>query len=493
MLAELRSKADELVSLLPADATFTVEDLAGDHAPQLGLLRDRAPWIHVMCARQSGKSWGCDGMLLDNALRAPRSTNVLLGLKGTGVKLNNWVPIWKRLCERYGIPDRAHNETLMLTTFPNESRVMFAGTDDLSNVKKYLGNSLAESVFIIDESQDQGDEVFRYLLRQLLPPMLTKSSRVVLAGVLPDVSAGRFLELSRLDAESGTGGQGLGFSHHEWGRAANVHTPEAMEQLTTYMRDHGITEDDPQIQRDWYMRRVWDPGATAYRYKRRTAYPPNQPQEFHSVGIDPGTRDRMAVVVWGWSARSRDVFQVAEHVWPRNAGATLGDLAKVLGGFRQQFNPSWWFYDAGSSQMTIDTFGRDYGIPVIQAAKKVDLPGQVARFADLLGQGRCHIIAGSQLEEDLLKARWDQDARAKGHYRWSSQWHPDVADAARYGLQGYFDMYQAPEPTLSPLGQAKVDEQARIREAMAMAQADRSGMPSGDALAGVLGFREDWT
>lgn len=485
---------DEYYAAFPQSG-FSVEDLAGDHTPQLALLQDRSPWIHVMCARQSGKSWGCDGMLLENALSIPRSTNVLLGLKGTGVKLNNWVPIWKRLCDRYGIPDDAHNETLMLTTLPNESRVMFAGTDDLTNVKKYLGNSLANSVFIVDESQDQGDGVFRYLLGQLLPPMLTSTSRIVLAGVLPDVAAGRFLELAAHDPESGTGGGtgSTGYSHHEWGRAANSHTPEAMTFLRDYMQKHGLTEDDPQIQRDWYMRRVWDPGATAYRYKRPAIYQAPTIQEFHAVGIDPGTRDRMAVVVWGWSARSRDVFQVAEYVWPRNSGKGWKDLAEKLAEFRQQFHPSWWFYDAGSSQMTIDTFGRDYGIPVIQAAKKVDLPGQVARFADLLGQGRCHIIPGSQLEEDLLKSRWDPDARAKGQYRWSSQWHPDVADAARYGLQGYFDMYQAPEPTLSPIEQAKVDEQARIREAMAFAHQDRSGMPSGDALAGVLGFREDWS
>jgi hypothetical protein len=471
---------------------FTLEAFCGSHAPQLAAAGDLAPFLHLMCARQSGKTWDDDGIMFDNAVQHPGSTNLFLGLKGTGVKFSNWEPVWKQgVCEKWELPASCHNETQMLTTFPNRSRVMFAGTDDLTNVKKYLGNRLDRGVVIIDEGQDQPDSVLRYILRVLLPPMLTSTSRVILSGVLPDVPAGMFYELAA-DQELASAPHlqhTKGYSHHEWGRAANVHTPNAMEELAAYIKLHGLSIDDPQIQRDWFMKRVWDPHATAYRYDAsRNAYAgPCAPQEWHAVGIDPGTRDRMAVVVWGWSGTSRDVWHVYEKVWPKDARATWKDLATELGSIRAKYRPVSWYYDAGSSQMTIDTFTTDYGIPLIQAAKKSDMPGQVARFSDLLTQGRAHILAGSALEEDLRKTRWDTEARAKGLHRWSSHWHPDVADAARYGLASYYDSYKEPD-TRTQVQYMRDAEQERIRLAMEQATSERQGQPSRDQLANVLGF-----
>ncbi len=54
-------------------------------------------------------------------------------------------------------------------------------------------------------------------------------------------------------------------------------------------------------------------------------------------------------------------------------------------------------------------------------------------------------MIGSGVEEDYQRARFDQEARAKGSWRWSSQWHPDPSEAARYGLQGYWASYTEPE------------------------------------------------
>lgn len=468
--------------------TFTLAAFAGKHADQLAAMQDRAPWQHWMCARQSGKSFGCDGVLLDNALASPRSTNLLLGLKGTGVRTNNWEPIWRRITDGY-VPSGAHNETRMLTAMPNGARVMFAGTDDLSNVKKYLGNRLDHGVVIIDEAQDQPEGVLTYLLRVLLPPMLTPTSRVILAGVLPDVPAGMFLSLADWDEATKSGGNGPGWAHHSWGRAANVHTPEAMQQLRDYLKAHGLTMDDPQIQRDWFMQRVWDAGATAYRYDRaRAGYegaPPDGLTEY-SVGIDPGTRDRTAIQVWGWGKTVPDVYHVHEWVTERNANTTWSQIAEQLKIINQRFRPHAWYYDAGGSKMTLDLFLRDYGVPVVHAAVKSDLPGQVARMADLLALGRAKIMIGSALEADLLRARWDADARAKGLYRWSSVWHPDAADAARYGLRAYLDEYEKPRTPEQAKRQAYLERVREAEESVRAARAAATGYDPGDFSDGEL-------
>lgn len=500
--------ARALISSARPVATFSLRDFCGTHDPQYAFVTDRSRWIHVMTARQSGKTWGDDGILLDNALTAPRSTNLFLGLKGTGVRTSNWFPIWKPLCAKAGVPDEWHNETEMRTTFPNGARVMFAGTDDLSNVKKYLGNRLDHSVVILDEVQDNSDAVIRYLLKTLLPPMLTPTSRVILSGVLPDVPAGLFYELAatRPLADDPSLQRSKGWSHHEWGRAANVHTPEAMQQLADYMREHGLTIDDPQIQRDWYIRRVWNLDATAYKYSlERNGYTAVSPEwvadiegkaftkgrvmaavphegitEF-TVGIDPGGGDRTSVVGWGWGHHTTEVQHLFEWVTERDTSTSLSDIAEVCGLFEEHYPGASYVWDPGSGKMELDTFGQDYGIALIRAATKTDLPGQVRRNNDLLTKGWAKVMIGSKLEEDYQKARWDKDARAGGTWRWASSWHPDPSEAARYGLQGYYAAYTPPE-TPDPHRDLRERVQARFSEERPMW--DKTGVGAGDASSG---------
>lgn len=408
-------------------------------------------------------------MLLDNALANPGSTNVFLGLTGKGVNASQWFPAWLPLLERYGI-ECSNNETKMITTLPNRARVLFGGTDDLTHVRTYLGNRLDASVFVIDESQDQPDQILRYILGTLLDPMLTPTSRVVLAGVLPDLEVGYFLELAASE----------GWSHHEWGRFANVHTPEAREQLARMMAVKKLTEDDPQIARDWFMRRVWRKDATAYHYDRaRNGYRPGIPGWFGmeraqlerqfeatgrpipieslmaaephagithvSVAIDPGGRDRTSLVATGWGDRSHEVQHLFEWCTPRNSLAALSHIGAVAGIVQKRYSPAWWHWDA-PGKLEIDTWGRDYGIQTVLAAKKADKPGQVRRTNELLEDGRMQIMIGSGVETDMQRARWDKDSRAKGQWEWASSWHPDPAESARYTLAPYWDAFVERDP-----------------------------------------------
>lgn len=460
-----------LLEALAARATRPRWDpiaFAGGHGPQLAFVTDPSPYQHVMCARQSGKTWGDDFILGRNADENPRSVGLFLGLKGTGVKVSNWVPIWKQgLCERHGIPDDWHNETTMITTWPNGSRVMFGGTDDLSNVKKFLGNSLRNhGIVIIDEAQDQPPGVLKYILNTLLVPMLGPTTKIIQSGVLPDVPAGPFYERAHPQALDGEQCKCKGWRHHEWGRAANVHTPEAMAKLRDHMREHNLTIDDPQIQRDWYMRRVWDLSATAYRYSReRNGYKaevpawletvdwehgiafaamPHEGIDQFTIGIDPGGSDRTSIVVWGWGEHTHEIQHVAEWATPRDTPVPLSEIASTLSVFVDKYPTDDIYWDPGSGSLEIDTFGTDYGIPLVRAANKSDFPGQVRRVNDLLTKGWLRVMIGSALEEDYQRARFDQEARAKGTWRWSSQWHPDPSEAARYGLQGYWASYTEP-------------------------------------------------
>src|SRR4029077_3137866 len=131
-------------------------------------------------------TWADLGILLDNALANANSVNVFLGLVGTGLTLSVW-PKWQALLDRFGIEHRSRQDE-KITTLPNGAIIAFGGTDDLQNVRKYLGNRLHNSVFVIDEAQDQKTSVLKYLLDVLLEPMCTPTTRVILSGVVPGLA-----------------------------------------------------------------------------------------------------------------------------------------------------------------------------------------------------------------------------------------------------------------------------------------------------------------
>lgn len=457
---------------------FDLLAYCGAHEGQRAVAACTDPFIHLMWARQTGKSRICDAILADNALKRPRSTNLLLGLTGPAVEVNNWFPIWKNdICERAGIPDDWHNESDRITYFSNAARVGFAGTDDLRHIKKFLGNRLDGGVVIIDEAQDQPPDVIRYILRQLLPPMLTATTRVILAGVLPDVPAGLFYELAHPQELRGAlTCTCKAWRHFEFGRAANVFTPGALELEHARMERESIPLTDPQYLRDWHMRRVWDMSATAYRYAReRNGYGAQVPDwldtvdwehgvakaslphdriDSFTIGIDPGGGDRTSIVCWGWGEHTHEIQQVFEWVTPRDTPVPLSEIASTLATVVEHYPTSDIYWDPGSGSLEIDTFGTDYGIPLVRAANKTDFPGQVRRVNDLLTKGWLKVMIGSAVEEDYQRARFDQQARAKGSWRWSSQWHPDPSEAGRYGLQGYWASYTEPEAP-KPIEQVK--------------------------------------
>jgi hypothetical protein len=416
-----------------------------------------------MSARQGGKSQADCGILFDNSLVNAGSTNIFLGLKGTGVKFSIWEPIWKPLCARFGIDDKCHNNTNMVTTFQNGSRVAFAGTDDLTNVRKYLGNSFVNGVFIIDEAQSQATSILKYLIENLLPPTLGAGSRVYMTGVLPDAPVGYFYERAEGQPHA------AGWSHHGWGRAANVHTPDALAWLANHMREFNIPTDDPQIRRDWYLERVWDVSATAFGYvDARNGFDPAPPPwvatvklppgrvmahavpfdcNLFVVGIDPaGLRDRYAIEVLAFGEATNKLWHVFEWITEKAADPYQTDINAAMIFARETYgnlvdskNIIGWVRDHGSAAITDDTLQKEHGITV-EPAIKADLRARVNRMRDLLRAGRMMVMRGSALAEDFQLARWSMVALADGDWRWTwdSAHHPDASDAAVYTLPKYF-------------------------------------------------------
>jgi hypothetical protein len=304
--------------------------------------------------------------------------------------------------------------------------------------------------------------------------------KLIMSGTIPEVDAGRFMEVWK----SGT------WSRHGWNRFENPHLKDQDAALRAFLAANpGLTEESPEVQREWFGRFKFDPTATAYRYvEALNSYDAQQPawladlvstgraqwldgiveaeRQEHvakllrdgaalaavpwpgidtiGVGLDIGGDDRMSAIANGWGTH-RDVQQVFDWASPRGARLSWDDLGLVCAVIACHYKTSLWFYDSNSNN-ELDTFQRLYRVPVVQAAKKADLDGQVRLYNTLLTSGRYKAIRSGQVAADLRRARWDPNALSRGQRRWlHGAQHPDASEASRYSLRPYFDGYQPPD------------------------------------------------
>lgn len=494
---------------------FTLEQLArGDngllHEPQLRFTSSLALRILLMCSRRAGKTHGIAQRFAKRAVDNPGSNRVYIALtKDQTRNVTMWEPIWKPMCERWGLcKPKDHDETRMITYFANGATVRFTGSDDVRKIPTELGGELDEAV--VDESQDQADRVLVPLVEKILPPALGRHGVLMMSGVVPEVPAGFYYRTW----------QAKGWENHNFSMFDNPHYEDPQGVVDAYLAAHpGLSVDSPLIQRDYYGRFVFDPSATAYTYSRDlNAYEPEPPDwleeayrsglsfchplrdgadgepryglmaakplgNMFSFAIDPGANvDRVSIegICWGGSLPHGHIQHVFEWTSPRGAKLSTHQFYAVAalaqkhylrfthgGGFIH------WRYDAGSSQNTIDNLRRDYGIAVMLAAKKADLRGQVDRVNDVLTRARCQIMAGSAVEEDFETARWDKDALARGQLRWSSNWHPDPSEAFRYATQDFFEGRQEAERPVYATEIEAAAAQAKAAREKRFADADR--------------------
>lgn len=411
--------------------------------------------VAAKCGRQSGKSHG-------GALAC-----CIIASENPGVNLV-YVTSTYASCKRMAfLPavehNRVHglggdpNHSEMSIKFPNGTMFYFMGADTDRLIDRLRGIPNLVLV-LIDEAGIYGSDKLKTMIEAVRPGLRPMAGTLCVMGT-PSLAgrAGTWYEIT----------ENPHFEQHRFDYRDNDRVPsfaEVERLIDEELAAMGLTRESAYFKREYLALFEVDDNETAFRYSRDVAgYHGDAPDwlTMFSVGVDPGTRDRTAIQVWGWGEREHTVYHVYEWVTERNSGTTWDQIGAELGRIRERWNPGAWYYDAGGSKMTLDVFARDYGVPVVKAAVKADLPGQVSRFANLLAKGQAKIRIGSALEHDLQRAQWDRDARIQGRYAWSAICHPDAADAARYGLQAYWDAYR---PQLEPAQAAYLAEVRRAEE-----------------------------
>lgn len=501
MVAQLIALQQEKVA-----ASFSIEAYAGKHRRQLEVLQAMRveARILLMMARQAGKSWIICGGLIDRSMARPETTSLFFGLNGVAVRKNFWEPVWKRILTRFQI-DCVHNEQHMSTRFPNGSQVLLTGTDDLRHVQNVLGMRLAGSMIAIDESQSQPPGVLTAMLVDILPPTLTPTSTLVLSGTIPKAPGGVWWKEA----------QKTSWKQWSWGRvrligddtmplesrivAENPHTPEAPAVLVKHMADNKLTLADPGIQKDWFANRdAFDPAERGYFYRVDVnGYVPTEPAwlaglkahmttwaEEHelnlpptvmaaepwpgidtfSVAIDPGKFDPAGIQCWGWGRRTNKIQHVFDWTSEWNARLTWADIMEIGKFVQRHFATHLWCYDT-NSENELNTFTREYGVPAIKAARKMDKAGQIRKTNDSLKDGTIQVMIGSSLETDYLSAILDKAKLSNDQWDWTNDYHPTASECGRYLLGPWWDNYQPPKKDQPKLDPFEAEQKRMIAQA----------------------------
>jgi hypothetical protein len=467
----------------------TAAAIADGHEAQQRVLESDARSMVCLCARQVGKTWACAGLLWLTASRTANVECLYAALVKDQAKLV-WRRYWKPLLRRWKIPHE-NLEGDLQTTFPNGSVVKFASVDDSAHIETFLGASRASGIVIIDECQSTPVDL-QDLVERIIEPSLSQTSvgretpgRLVMLGTIPEVPAGYFWQVFKRGLTAAGDAVDAfrddGWTRFSWSRFDNPHLLDAHKHLAATLKKMDTTAENPIIQRDWFGRWVFDSTARSFHgfsedrnsyvatspvWLATTSFPPGtllaaaaSPDiDFLAIGIDPASlTDRFALVLWGWSTKRRiPATQLAEWVTANGADPLQSTWVQVVTFLLDKYGPTlprYVCYDATGAQSVIDFTYRNTQMYIRPALKG---PGSkkagVDRMNDVFSQRQCMVIKGGALEEDLVKSKWSVLARNANKWEWASDWHPDVADAGRYGLEKFL---QTAEPD-------KVDEYAHL-------------------------------
>jgi hypothetical protein len=448
-------------------------------APQRASVEDTARERALECGRRAGKT-GTECLApIAEAVAYPRSSVAYLSTSIVRAMDTVWSDMLAFL-DAAGIPYTAR-ETTRTIDLQNGSRIWVSGVETKKQANKIRGRLKRTRLVVIDEAQDWPTDLLRYLYQVVVWPSLADvGGRTMMAG-------------------TGTAPRGFWYEHlqkqevskHRWTMFDNPHIADARATLEKALRDKGITASvdeviacdgvgiDAEIAQEYFCRFVAGEKQIFHVSRERNAYAA-QPigQWYYVIGVDWGTVDKAAVVVWGWTPASPRLYLVA---YEQRGNLSATEQIALAMKYVDAYQPLAVVADpaTGGSAFILDLQER-FGAPA-EPAEKAGKVSAVLLLRDALRRGEV-LLPDTELPEDeshpkgefaraLEAPEWDLEQvqkSLKGHM-------PDLVDAALYAFRKarQYD-YQAPE--------AKKDEETRVLEAMREEQRRRH-----EALAEILG------
>jgi hypothetical protein len=472
--------------------------LAFMRAHQRGVEADLSPLVAVLSARQQGKSTGALLLAALRCLQKPGAQWVIIGLTRGSVQRIYWDAL-RSLDEAFELGLKFQEQRLVVR-FPSGSAIHFFGADKLDEIEKLRGSRFHGA--IVDECKSYPQTTLKLLIEDILGACLKgQAGQLYLIGTPGDVLAGEFYlatcaqpvllekrkRWSNLPAGEPTREAVINdvamqlkgvWSFHLWGPQTNdvtfvnERTGVAFTMWEAFLSEkelRGWADDHPTWRREYLGQWVPGDGRLVYRYRshlhdydeepgKRWGLPIDEAGWRTVLGIDFGTKDGTAFVIWAWHPNQPHLWELySEKRKPEDWGvADLRMSVKLIAGWYKDLEGEYGPFDvavgdpAGLATMVMDTLAAEHEVYVEPAEKKEKLD-HIELFNDDLDSGRIHIRRGGELAEELLGNKWLEKTLGTERRKEDPATANDLCDAALYAFRWCLHRQARPKPPTGPV------------------------------------------
>ncbi len=413
--------------------------LGGLHPDQLRFATSLSKRKAAVCSRRAGKTYVNARILVDAAEKNPAEGEddaivVYLSLSKSHAKRSVWGKL-QSIAGRMGINIRFNNSEL-IGYHENGCQIWICGADDQRDIERLRG--FAFRLVIVDEAQLLGAYLDELIDEVLEPALGDFDGTLLLTGTPHPACVGLFHDVCT--------GQKGGWETFHWTLEENPYYPRwrrrpdwreaVQEYLQEVLQRKGWQPDHPVFLREYKGLWVRDHQSLVYAYEpERNDYDaelPRSPMGSYAwryvVGVDLGTVDWFAIVVWAWCPELPYLYEV-ETIKTR--GETISDWAYRISAVREQYQPLAIVADAGAlGAAIVKEFQERFGLPV-EAAEKTEKAAAIAAMNSDLLAGHVKVRKGGPLSRTYSVLQWSDDLRQKEDPRIPN----DDSDAALYAYR----------------------------------------------------------
>lgn len=427
----------------------------------------------VIAPRQTGKSWGVLLLVFSRCLRKAESQWVIVGPTLESLK-RIYMSVYRMLNRKFELGIR-FNKTERTFHFTNGSVIHFIGADKDGEIDKVRGGAF--DGVVVDESQFFPLADFDYMLEDVLEACVAaRRGRLIIIGTPGSVLQGEFYLATCTPAQArptddgepgppsnypagSLPGEAL-WCKHSWSPEVNKAAPHIWARALKLKAKKGWSDTHPKWRREWLGQWVATDDVLVYRYSTWNSYRPEELPELPGgqtwrrvLGVDLGSTDGTAMVVWAYSPHSPNLYQLYSKKEVKT------DLQSINVSFivkwRNQLDELYGPFDqevcdpGGLADIILETILDDHGI-FWEKAEVRQKEDHIELFNDDLENRRIFLLRGSPLEVEMLGNRWLKDKKLnvvppKGKRKEDPMTPNDICDAALYAFRAcYHRRYISP-------------------------------------------------
>ncbi len=414
-------------------------------AEQVDFINDPSKRKAAICSRRSGKSYAAGRYLIKEAMEDDGTVCVYIARTREAAKRILWSSL-KEANQQYRLGIKFNNADL-IATFPNQSKIMFTGANDASDVDKLRG--AAFSLAVLDEAAFFNINVRELVNEVLTPALLDRDGSLVLISTPNSACHGFFYDVT----EKGS----YNFSVHRWTVKNNPYMQHAVRAIQKDIDNGILNPEDPSYKREYLGLWVRDDQEIVYNYTQDNLFEnrPVSDEWEYVLGIDLGYHDATAFVVVAWSPDFPCLYIIDEH---KQKKMLTSEVEEKINRYMKDYNFTSIVMDSGggASKMVLETFKQRSGIPIKPAQKSGDKIGMIKIMNSELAAAKIKVKRGMEILSEWDKLQYNragtaEDKRFDNHlsdaclYAWQESRHfffEEHTGAPLFGTEAYYRKFE---------------------------------------------------